>query len=450
MEFIRQAINEHLGTPAYRIASDAEEYYAKRNVTISKFQKLLYTLQGRAVPDLYSANYKTKSGFFRSMVIQQTQYVLSNGVTFEREDTKDKLGKDFDYQMQKAAKKAMVDGVSFCFLNLDHVEVFSLVETAAGPGFVPLYDSKTSLLRAGIRYWHTWDGHNEVIHATLYEENGYTEYIKEKGEDMKISEQKRGYIMHNRESGLGVDDTGYSNYPGFPIVPMYANDVKESELVGLRESIDCYDYIKNGLANDIDDTSGVYWTLKNSGGMDDMELAQFIERMKVVRAASVDGDDVEAHTLEVPVEARAKMLEILNTDLYRDAMLVDTQSMANGGEKSATEIRLAYQRQDDKCGDFEYCISDTIIRLLKLLGIDDNPTYKWNRIANQNEETQMVLSAANYLDDEAVLKHLPWLTPEEVDEILKRKDAEALDRLVGGNEPLENGEQEGVNGNIDN
>lgn len=42
----------------------------------------------------------------------------------------------------------------------------------------------------------------------------------------------------------------------------------------------------------------------------------------------------------------------------------------------------------------------------------------------------MVLLAANYLDDESVLRHLPWLTPEEVDEILKRKDAEAMERMA--------------------
>lgn len=445
MEFILSAINDHQSSDAYKIASNAESYYAKRNVTISKFQKFLYTMQGRAVPDLYSANYKTKSGFFRSMVIQQVQYVLSNGVTFEKNDTKEKLGgTEFDYQMQKAAKKAMVDGISFCFLNFDRIEVFGLADTPSSPGFVPLKDAKTSQLRSGIRYWYTKSGNETQLHATLYEEDGYTEYLREQGKDMEAVSEKRGYIQTDLTTPNGVEDTRYSNYPGFPIVPMYANDLEESELIGLQESIDCYDFIKNGLANDIDDTSGIYWTLKNSGGLDDVDLAKFLDRMRVVKAATVDDADadVQAHTLDIPVDARAKMLEILNADLYRDAMLVDTQSMANGGEKSATEIRLCYQRQDDKCGDFEYCITNTIMQLLALLGIEDNPTYKWNRIANQTEETQMVLTAANYLDDEAVLKHLPWLTPEEVDEILKRKDAEDLDRLSGGAEAKKDEGQE--------
>ena len=66
-------------------------------------------------------------------------------------------------------------------------------------------------------------------------------------------------------------------------------------------------------------------------------------------------------------------------------------------------------------------------KLLELLNIEDEPSFKWNRIANQTEETQMVLLAASYLDDEAVLNHLPWLTPEEVDAIMERRAAEDLD-----------------------
>lgn len=56
--------------------------------------------------------------------------------------------------------------------------------------------------------------------------------------------------------------------------------------------------------------------------MDDPELAQFIQRMKSVKAAAVDDDSAaEAHTLDVPVEARKTMLEILRRDLYEDAQL---------------------------------------------------------------------------------------------------------------------------------
>ena len=57
----------------------------------------------------------------------------------------------------------------------------------------------------------------------------------------------------------------------------------------------------------------------------------------------------------------------------------------------------------------------------------------------------MVLSAATYLDDEAVLRHLKWLTPEEVDKILERRDAEAMNRL-GVTNPTGQAQEGGLDG----
>ena len=428
---------EHKSSEAYQIAAAAEEYYAKRNVTIARFQKLLYDFAGRTQPDMFSANYKLKTSFFRRFVTQQVQYVLSNGITFQKPDTKKRLGKNFDNQIQKAAKIAVIDGVSFLFWNLDHVEVFGFADTKKRPGYVPLHDELSNQMMAGIRYWYS----PTAARYTLYEPDGFTEYIEEKGKEGRVLCPKRAYKLISRadskarRDGLGETAWHYENYPGFPIIPMYANDVQESEMVGLRESIDCYDFIKSGFANEIDDTTGFYWVLKNAGGMDDVDITRFLDRMRRVRAACLDADDgvdAEAHTLEIPVEARERMLDRLRSDLYEDAMLLDVEK-ALSGNMTATAIRLSYQPQDDKCGDFEYCIRSAIESLFHVAGIEDEPSFQWNRIANQMEETQMVALVGERLDDEAVLKHLPWLTPEEVEEILKRKAAEDIDRFSSEN-----------------
>ena len=432
-KFVFAVIDDHKGSNAYKVASIAERYYAKKNVTIMQFQKLLYNMKGQAVPDMWSANYKLRTHFFRRFVTQQVQYVLSNGVTFQKKDTKKKLGKKFDTQMQKAAKKAMVDRVSFLFWNLDHVEVFCFADTPTDPGFVPLYDADTGALRAGVRYWHVDEN---TTRATLYEEDGYTEYVKKKG-DISIVAEKRSYkktVISTKADGVSGELN--ENYSAFPIVPMYANDLHESELEGHRESIDCYDYIKSGLANDIDDTSGFYWVLKNSGGMDDVDIAKFIERMHTVRGAAMDDETSEAtpHTLDVPTEAREKMLEILKSDLYEDFQIVNVEALS-ASAKTATEIRAAYQPMDDKCGDFEFFLIDAIQGILSLAGIDDEPSFKWNRIANQTEETNMVMSAAAILGDELTLKKLPFLTPEEVEDRIRDMGDEAMNRFTNPQEP---------------
>lgn len=450
MEFVRHVVTQHKGTEAYRIAADAELYYAKKNPTILKYQKVVMDALGRSVPDVWSANYKLTHGFFRQFVLQQVQYILSNGVTFRKRDTKGKLGNTFDNALQTMSKKAAVDGVSFGFWNLDHLEVFPFADTEKEPGFAPIYDGDTGELTAGVRYWAIGD---KTKRWTLYEPEGYTEYAQHENEDPYVLQPRTAYVRRVRSAPVGGSEVvSADQYPRLPIIPMYANDLRESEIIGIRPSIDCYDFIISGMANSIDDTSVFYWTLQGTGGMDDVDLANFVNRMKQLKAVVLDrGVTAEAHTLEVPVEANKTLLDYLKNDMYENMMLMNPDK-ALSGNVTATAIRLAYQQQDDKCGDFEYCIREFIRQLLGLIGIVDEPSFKWNRIANQTEETQMVMTAAQYLDDESILKHLPWLTPEEVDEILKRKAAGDLNRLgvtEQEDEPNEAGEQ-GNNENQDN
>lgn len=429
MEFIESVVAVHKSSEAYRDAVAAEAYYAKHNVTMERFQRFLYTVNGDKIPDLVSADYRLKTGFFRRAVTQQVQYVLSNGTSFQKEKTSKQVGGDFDTRLVTLATKGCIDGVSFAFWNADHVEVFGFADTPTSPGFAPLEDADNGMLRAGVRYWALRD---DVRRYTLYEEDGYTEYIKRGVDDMEIYKEKRAYILHTVTSEIaGEEIVSDENYGSFPIVPFYANDLHISELNFVRDSIDCMDFIKSGLANEIDDTSGIYWVIKNAGGMDDSDMANWLQRLRTVRAMVVDSDDggdATPNTISIPHEARVKMMEILEQDMYRDFQILNVDNIS-AADKTATEIRAAYQAQDDKCGAFEYALIECIHRIFALAGIDDEPSFKWNRIANQTEETQMVMTAATVLGDKLTLQKLPFLTPEEVQERLSEMDEESIDRM---------------------
>lgn len=422
MEFVLSAINNHKDSDLYKQAVIAKEYDAHRNVTIANFQKLLYTLNGKVIPDNYSPNYKLRSNFFANFITQETQYLLGNGVTLKKEENKAKLGAGFDTRLQDAAHDALVGGVSYGFWNLDHLEVFDVTE------FVPLLDEENGALRSGIRFWQVCT--SKPLRATLFEPDGFTQYIRRSGEEMMVLEPKRGYVAVEATSEIdGTELLAYQNYPGFPIIPMYGNRAKQSELVGQREAIDCYDLIKSGFANTVDDASVIYWTISNAGGMDEIDMARFKESMRRIGVGLVDDDGAkaEAHTLTIPVEAREALLSRISDDLYRDFQMLDVTKL-QGGQKTATEITAAYQPMDNKVDQFEYCVIDFLQALFKIVGIEDEPSFTRSKVTNQLEQTQMVLLAANYLDDETILNKLPWLTQEEVAEILKRKAAEDIVR----------------------
>ena len=170
IDFVKQAINEHKASGLYREASTAYEYFKKRNVTITQYQKLLYRLSGEAVIDTYSPNYKFCNAFFPIFVRQENSFLLGNGVTFNQDSTKDRLGGDaFDKELYVAGEYALWGGVSFVFYNYDHVNVFKITE------FAPLISTENGAVRAGIKFWQI--DPKKPLRAILYEEDGYTEYV---------------------------------------------------------------------------------------------------------------------------------------------------------------------------------------------------------------------------------------------------------------------------------
>lgn len=427
IDFVRMVIAEHKSSDLYKKARIAQTYFRKENATIRNYQKILYTITGLAVPDNYSANWKMKHGFFHRFIVQEVQHLLSNGVTWKNSRTRDMMGDNFDTRLQKAAKDAAVCGVSYCFWNLDHIEEFPCTE------FAGMYDEEDGALKAGVRFWQIDD--RKPLRATLYEPDGYTEYIWRKSEGSVLRE-KRPYILKVRQSEAdGTEIYDFQNYPDFPIVPLYANQEHESELTGLREQIDCYDLIKSGFANDVDDASMIYWTIQNAGGMDDIDLAKFVERMKTVHAAVVDDDGAkaEAHTLEVPYASRDSLLDRLKRDLYQDAMALDVENIASGAI-TATQIQAAYEPLDSKCDDLEYCVLEFLQHILYLAGItDEDPSFTRSYIINRQEEINAVVSASQFLDEEYCTRKILTIfgDGDQADEIIKRMDADELER--GGN-----------------
>jgi SPP1 family phage portal protein len=229
-------------------------------------------------------------------------------------------------------------------------------------------------------------------------------------------------------------------------VPLWGNPEHQSELITIRSQIDAYDLIKSGFANDLDDASMIYWTISNAGGMDDVDLAQFIERMKVVKAATVgDGDaKAEAHTLDVPYQSREAYLTRLEADMYKDAMALDTTQIA-AGQVTATQIEAAYEPLNEKADMFEYCVQEFVQGVLRVLGIEDSVTFVRSKMANKAEEINALLSASEYLSQEYITEKLLTILGDidKVDEVIKQMADDSISRMSSGeDEPEDEPEEE--------
>lgn len=421
--FVLEAINEYYSTPLYYIAKNAEEYYRGLNPTIMKLEKYLTDAFGQLRINKWTPNHKIASNFFNFAITQENQYLLGNGAEFSDDGTKEKLGKDFDTKLQKAGKDALVGGVSFGFWNLDHLEVFSVTE------FVPLYDEENGALKAGIRFWQVRK--DKPLRATLYELDGYTDYIKSENKNMTVLEPKKAYrqiVVSSTADGTAIYDG--ENYPSFPIVPLWGNDKKQSEIVGRRGTLDAYDLINSNLVNNVSEGNVVYWMLKNAGGMSQEDDNEFIQRLITTRIAHTSDDvDVTSETVEAPYNASQVTSDMLKQQLYDDFMCLKVSDLSSSS-KTATEIRAAYQPLDSKCDMYEYQIIEFIQGILNLAGIDDTVSFKRSKIINQSEEIQTLLSLQGIFDNETIIEQACYILgmPDKADDLIARSQREELDR----------------------
>lgn len=427
LAFVGEAIRDHIASPEYKQAVVADEYDAQRNKTIMETVKYIYSLSGKQTVDFTASNNRIASNFFHRLNTQRCTYSLGNGLTFSEDSTKEKLGPKFDTDLFVLAGYALKHGVSFGFWNMDRLHVFPLTE------FVPLLDEADGALRAGIRFW-SLDWGKKPVYAVLYEEDGYTKYRTRDGDtglELGVTAEKRAYRQTIAHTDAGGDEViGESNYGSLPIVPLYANRLHQSMLVGMRAAIDSFDMIQSGFANDLAECAQIYWIIGNAMGMNDAEVQQFMDRLRLAHVATADMDNssVTPYTQEPPYAAREAYLDRIAASIYRDFGAFNPEDVA-AGNITATQINAAYQTMDEEADAFEYQIIEFVQQILALQGIDDTPQFKRNRIANQAEQIEMVIAEANYLDDETVLDLLPNITPEMKDAILARKDANTMANL---------------------
>jgi SPP1 family phage portal protein len=424
MQFVLSAINEHKQSEQYRVARDAELYYKHQNPTIMRFQKFVHNQFGNKVPDIWSANNKIASNWYNYFTTQGIQYLLGNGVSFSDDNTKDKLGKTFDRRIKEISTHAKNGGVAFGFWNKDHLEVFSVKE------FVPLYDEENGSLMAGIRFWQIDD--TRPLRATLYELDGYTEYIKRQSEDVEVKTDKRTYteiVKSSEADGEQIFDG--ENYPSFPIVPMF-NINKQSDLIGNQGTIDAYDLMISGLINNVSDGEFIYWVLSNCDGMSDVDVAKFIEQLTVTHFAKMDNTDegskAEAHKVDVPFQASSEALDRLENQLFKDFMALKVDNISAGATND--QIQAAYEPLNQKTDDFEYCVTDFIEGILSLVGIEDTPTYTRSQMSNRAEVVEIINTSAETLPDEYRTKKILEILgdADKFDEIMNQKESEEIGR----------------------
>ena len=464
-KFVQDALATYTSSKEWKKAQMEAEYMAGRDTAIIETVKVLYDMTGQQVTDFTASNNRISSNILHRLISDRCAYSLGNGVSFASANqqrgadgslktvdaVKDMLGDKFDTRVYKAAYWACGNGESYTFVHKGHEEDRWEFDVFTKREFLPLYDEYTGKLRGGIRFW-SLDWHLKPIIAVLYTEEGCQRFEPLNGETGFGALKPKGELEPYKEEvqvseADGVEVVASGNYSTLPIIPMYANDQHTSALDNLKAKIDALDLVVSGFANDMHDCAQIYWLVNGGMGMDDKDKQELRDKLLLQHMAVVDGDhsSISPYTQEPPYQARETFIQRMIDRIYADFGDVNVVQLS-AQQRTATEIEAAYKPMDQEADTFEYELIEYIQQILALMGIKDTPVFKRGAITNEKEVTEMVMMAADHLDERTLLNKLPWVTVDEVEGILAAKDMENADRFTDEEPGTE--EEENPDGNL--
>lgn len=223
-----------------------------------------------------------------------------------------------------------------------------------------------------------------------------------------------------------------------PFIPFPNNNVCTGDLDKIKSLIDSYDKTYSGFVDDLEDIQQVVFVLTNYGGAD---LKQFLSDLKyyktiqVESAGSEDKSGVSTLTIDIPVEARDKLLDITRKAIFDMGQGIDPQQQ--GFDNTSGEaMKFLYSLLELKAGLMETEFRAGFGELVRAIGRyygkePEQIVQTWTRtsIRNDAELVDMCQKSIGVISTKTILKNHPFVenAEDEEKELAAEKEKAAND-----------------------
>ncbi len=253
-----------------------------------------------------------------------------------------------------------------------------------------------------------------------------------------------------------LSNTFKHDYESVPFIPFFNNNINTDDLVNIKKLIDTYDKVFSGFVNDLEDIQEIIFILSGYGGTD---LKEFIHDLKEFKAIKVDADEgsgVSALTINIPVEAREKLLTITRKAIFEQGQGVDTQPDSYG-DKSGEALKFMYSVLELKAGlmqtEFELAFGTFIKAICKYLKTDGKSiTQTWTRTAikSDTELADIAQKSSGIISRKTIVKNHPWVEdPEQEMKQIEEEEAAPEDEMINQNKADLLAKEKQVSGNAE-
>lgn len=379
---------------------------------------------------LRNADNRISHNFHQLLVDEKASYMFTYPVLFDVENNENTnkeirrvLGDDFESVSKQLCVEASNCAIAWLHYWIDDESnnfEYALVNTEQ---VIPKYTNKLKKTLSDIyRYYEIYD---EVLKETSTVFEHWNDRV------LNMYTLKGG--IDNAEGKIIDFEEIQHSLETMPFIEFRNNNRKQNDLQKYKNLIDLYDKVISGYANDLEDIQQIIYILENYGGEDLKEFLGDLKRYKAIKTETGDGGGgVKTLQIEIPVEARVKILDIVKKQIYESGqgLQQDTESFGNA---SGVALKFFYRKLELKSGNLETefkrgfnLLIRAILRYLKVSGEPSiTQTYIRNMISNDLESAQIAQISMGTIPQKLILKNHPWVDdPEVAEKMLKEEQGE--------------------------
>ena len=340
--------------------------------------------EGKLQEDRTKSNIKISHPFFRLLVDQQTQYMLSGHGGFVKSDIPElqtELDAYFnDNESFRAELNGLISGTvakgweyMYAYKDENDRTAFQVADSI---GVVEVREKETDDGCAYVIRWFIdrFDKNNKAIKRIQVWDKEQTWFYCQEGEgtivpDASVSPNPRPHILYQKD---GDESTYYDDYGMIPFFRLDNGKKRFSGLKPIKALIDDYDLMNAGLSNNIQDTNEALYVVKGFEGDNLDELHFNLKSKKLVGVG--EGGDIDIKTVDIPVEARKTKMEVDEKNIFRFGQGVNTEALKDTSATVSIAIKSAYANLDLKCDGLLPFLLQFMRKLLKLVLKEINDT----------------------------------------------------------------------------
>lgn len=432
------------------------ERYFDGDHDIKQYRLFYYNADGDLVEDKSRANVKIPHPFFKELVEQGTQYILSGEEPFILSDIpelKEELDNRFNYnddfidELSEAIIDCQVKGFAYMYAMKDNMDTMKFT-CADSIGVVEVEARFADDRKDHVIYWYVAridkEGHRIKKIMDWDSEQTYFYDQTDEGEirtDASVSVNPRPHILYK----IDGDKTDSTYIDGLGFVPFFRldnNKKQDSNLKTVKTLIDDYDMMASSLSNNLIDFDHPLYAVKGFDGDNLDELQRNLKTKKIVGVG--DNGGIEVHTVDVPYEARKVKLELDEKNIYRFGMGLNLSGLKDTSATTNIAIKAAYSLLDLRCKHLERNIKRFLRKIVKVVIEEINEKrgtgyriedvyFKFTHEVMSNEkenkenelteaqrkqaEVNILMGLANVLDNETVIRNICEILEIDYDEI---------------------------------